>query len=102
MAGDLAALSAVVPAPADGSGAGKSRALTPTTDGKHDARGATPRLHGGGPHVTGDCAMGFSDAETVQRVELLLKELNLSPEDRLVVRPARDVARGRAGTELGQ
>jgi uncharacterized protein (UPF0371 family) len=36
--------------------------------------------------------MGFSDAETVQRVELLLKELNLSPEDRLVVRPARDVA----------
>jgi uncharacterized protein (UPF0371 family) len=37
--------------------------------------------------------MGFSDADTVQRVELLLKEFNLSPEDRRVVQPARDAAR---------
>jgi uncharacterized protein (UPF0371 family) len=36
--------------------------------------------------------MGFSDAETVQRVELLLKNFNLSPEDRVVVQPARDAA----------
>jgi len=38
-------------------------------------------------------AMGFSDAETVQRVELLLKEFDLSPEDRRVVPPAREAAR---------
>jgi uncharacterized protein (UPF0371 family) len=34
-------------------------------------------------------AMGFSDKETVQRVELFLNDFNLKPEDRRVVLPAR-------------
>jgi uncharacterized protein (UPF0371 family) len=34
-------------------------------------------------------AMGFSDKETVQRVELFLNDFNLKPEDRCVVLPAR-------------
>jgi uncharacterized protein (UPF0371 family) len=34
-------------------------------------------------------AMGLTDRETVQRVELLLKDLNLEPEFRYVVQPAR-------------
>jgi len=38
-------------------------------------------------------AMGFTDRETVQRVELFIKNFNLKPEDRLVVEPARDAAR---------
>ena len=38
-------------------------------------------------------AMGFTDAETVQRVELFLNDFNLKPEDRTVVRPAREAAR---------
>ena len=38
-------------------------------------------------------AMGFTDRDTVQRVELLLEELQLEPEDRMVVSPARQAAR---------
>jgi uncharacterized protein (UPF0371 family) len=37
--------------------------------------------------------MGFSDGDTVQRVELFLKDFNLSPEHRLVVQPSREAAR---------
>lgn len=37
--------------------------------------------------------MGFVDRETVQRVELLMKELNIKPEDRKVIEPARQAAR---------
>lgn len=37
--------------------------------------------------------MGFADAETVQRVELFLNDFNLIPEDRTVVRPAREAAK---------
>lgn len=37
-------------------------------------------------------AMGFTDKETVQRVELFLKDFNLVPEERSVVTPARDAA----------
>jgi len=36
--------------------------------------------------------MGFSDKETVQRVELFLNDFNLKPEDRRVVLPARQAA----------
>ncbi len=38
-------------------------------------------------------AMGFADKETVQRVELFIQELNLEPEHRRVVDPARDAAK---------
>jgi uncharacterized protein (UPF0371 family) len=37
-------------------------------------------------------AMGFADKETVQRVELLLENLGVKPEDRIVVKPARQAA----------
>lgn len=37
-------------------------------------------------------AMGFTDRETVQRVELFLKDFNLMPEERSVVIPAREAA----------
>jgi uncharacterized protein (UPF0371 family) len=37
-------------------------------------------------------AMGFSDKETVQRVELFLNDFNLKPEDRRIVLPARQAA----------
>ena len=37
-------------------------------------------------------AMGFSDEETIQRVELLMKELAVIPADREVVGPARQAA----------
>jgi uncharacterized protein (UPF0371 family) len=37
-------------------------------------------------------ALGFVEEETVERAELIMKELNLSPQDRLVVAPARDAA----------
>ena len=37
-------------------------------------------------------AMGFTDRDTVQRVELLMEELGLAPEDRGVVKPARSAA----------
>jgi len=36
--------------------------------------------------------LGFSDSSTVQRVELLMKELGVTPEDRIVVEPARQAA----------
>ena len=35
-------------------------------------------------------AMGLAEKEVVQRVELIMEELNLKPEDRLVVVPARN------------
>jgi uncharacterized protein (UPF0371 family) len=37
-------------------------------------------------------AMGFADRETVQRVELFMKDFNLMPEERSVVTPARAAA----------
>ena len=37
-------------------------------------------------------AMGFADRETVQRVELFIKDFQLSPECRRVVKPARKAA----------
>jgi uncharacterized protein (UPF0371 family) len=37
-------------------------------------------------------ALGFTDKETVQRVELLLDELSVTPEYRIVVNPARTTA----------
>lgn len=38
-------------------------------------------------------AMGFIEKDTVQRAELLMEELNLNPENRLVVEPARKAAK---------
>jgi uncharacterized protein (UPF0371 family) len=38
-------------------------------------------------------ALGFVDKETVDRAELIMGELNLKPEDRKVVEPARKAAR---------
>ena len=38
-------------------------------------------------------AMGFVDRETVERLELIMDNLHLHPEDRLVVAPARQAAR---------
>jgi len=38
-------------------------------------------------------AMGFTDAETVQRVELFMHDFNLKPEKRIVVTPAREAAK---------
>src|SRR5512135_1998854 len=38
-------------------------------------------------------AMGVAEKETVQRAELLMKELGVRPEDRKTVRPAREAAR---------
>lgn len=37
-------------------------------------------------------AMGFADKETVQRAELLMREMDVSPENRKVVPPARAAA----------
>ncbi|MBN2244420.1 MAG: DUF1846 domain-containing protein [Candidatus Aminicenantes bacterium] len=37
-------------------------------------------------------AMGFVDGDTVERAELLMEELNIKPEDRTVVIPARKAA----------
>jgi len=37
-------------------------------------------------------AMGFTDKDTIQRSVLLMKELNLKPEDRSVVEPAKQAA----------
>ncbi len=45
--------------------------------------------------------MGFADAETVQRVELFLRDFNLQPEDRSVVGPARQAAREAQAREKG-
>ncbi len=36
--------------------------------------------------------MGFTDKETVQRVELFIRDFNLKPEHRSVVKPAREAA----------
>jgi uncharacterized protein (UPF0371 family) len=41
---------------------------------------------------TCEYVMGFSDKETVRKVELLLEELNLKPEDRAVAKAARKAA----------
>ena len=38
-------------------------------------------------------AMGFSEKDTYQRVELFIRDFNLKPEDRSVVEPARQAAR---------
>ena len=46
-------------------------------------------------------AMGFSDKETVQRVELFLNNFNLKPEDRRVVVPARQAAQEALEREKG-
>jgi uncharacterized protein (UPF0371 family) len=37
-------------------------------------------------------AMGFVDKDTVQRSEMIMQELNLKPDDRRVVKPAREAA----------
>lgn len=46
-------------------------------------------------------AMGFADAETVQRVELILREFGLKPESRRVVEPAHVAAREAQTREKG-
>ncbi|MEE8300084.1 MAG: DUF1846 domain-containing protein, partial [Desulfatiglandales bacterium] len=46
-------------------------------------------------------AMGFADKETVQRVELFIKDFNLQPEHRGVVEPARQAARQAQETDKG-
>lgn len=46
-------------------------------------------------------AMGFADRETVQRVELFLKDFGLKPEDRPVVEPARAAAQEAREQEKG-
>ncbi|HNX91777.1 MAG TPA: DUF1846 domain-containing protein [Candidatus Omnitrophota bacterium] len=45
--------------------------------------------------------MGFVDKDTVQRIELLMKDLALSPEDRKVVKPAREAAENAKLTNKG-
>lgn len=45
-------------------------------------------------------AMGFADHETVERAELLMKEMKVKPEDRKVVGPARQAAQ--ASVEKGK
>jgi uncharacterized protein (UPF0371 family) len=45
-------------------------------------------------------AMGFADHETVERAELLMKEMKVKPEDRKVVGPARQAAQ--AAVEKGK
>jgi uncharacterized protein (UPF0371 family) len=45
--------------------------------------------------------MGFVDKGTVERAELLMKELGLEPEDRRVVTPAREAAREAMETGKG-
>jgi len=45
-------------------------------------------------------AMGMTDKETVDRVDLIMRELGLSPEDRRVVLPAREAAA--EGQRLGR
>jgi uncharacterized protein (UPF0371 family) len=46
-------------------------------------------------------AMGLTDKETVQRVELFLKDLGLKPEDRVVVAPSWEAARQAQVQEKG-
>jgi uncharacterized protein (UPF0371 family) len=45
--------------------------------------------------------MGFADKETVQRVELFIKDFDLLPEYRSVVEPARQAARQAQETDKG-
>jgi uncharacterized protein (UPF0371 family) len=45
--------------------------------------------------------MGFVDKDTVQRAELLMEELDLKPEDRKVVVPAREAAQEAVQKEKG-
>jgi len=45
--------------------------------------------------------MGLVDKDTVQRAELLMKELNVKPEDRRVVEPARQAAEEAREQEKG-
>ncbi|MFH1876654.1 MAG: DUF1846 domain-containing protein [Candidatus Omnitrophota bacterium] len=45
--------------------------------------------------------LGFVDKETVQRVELLMEELDIKPEDRSVVNPARLAAQEAEQTRKG-
>jgi uncharacterized protein (UPF0371 family) len=45
--------------------------------------------------------LGFVEKETVQRAELLMKELGLNPEDRRVVEPARRAAEEARAAEKG-
>jgi len=46
-------------------------------------------------------AMGFTDKDTVQRVELLMEELNIKQEDRLVVAPAHQAAEDAQSSDKG-
>src|SRR5664280_694672 len=46
-------------------------------------------------------AMGFTDKETVQRVELLMNDFNLKSEDRSVVKPARQAAKDAVESNKG-
>ena len=46
-------------------------------------------------------AMGFTDRETVQRVELIMDEMGLKPENRAVVGPARKAAQEAARNGKG-
>jgi uncharacterized protein (UPF0371 family) len=46
-------------------------------------------------------AIGFADRETVQRVELFLRDFGLKPEDRPVVEPARTAAQEAREQEKG-
>jgi uncharacterized protein (UPF0371 family) len=45
--------------------------------------------------------MGFTDKETVQRVELLMNDFNLKSEDRSVVKPARQAAKDAVESNKG-
>ena len=46
-------------------------------------------------------AMGFAEAETVQRVELFMNDFNLIPENRTVVKPARKAAKNAMKQDRG-
>jgi len=46
-------------------------------------------------------AVGFADIETIERIELLMEELDLHPEDRKVVNPARKAAAEAEKTKKG-
>lgn len=46
-------------------------------------------------------AMGFTDRETVQKVELFIKDFGLEPEHRRVVGPAREAARNAQERDKG-
>jgi len=46
-------------------------------------------------------ALGLADAETVERAELIMKEVKAKPEDRSVYLPAREAAKGASTTGKG-